>query len=67
MKLRSPPSKSQSGAGRRGKVDYLQRFKVQPGTTVKLKDIDPAFTDGYKDHEAADEEIVQLQKRLREL
>ena len=48
-------------------MNYSQGFKVLPGTRVKLKDIDPAFTDGYKDHEAADEEIVQLQKRLREL
>jgi len=48
-------------------VNYLQRFKVQPGAKVKLKDIDPAFTDGYKSHEAADEEIVQFQNRLREL
>jgi PPK2 family polyphosphate:nucleotide phosphotransferase len=48
-------------------VNYLQRFKVQPGVRVKLKDVDPGFTDGYKNHEAADEEIVQFQKRLREL
>ncbi|HMD84080.1 MAG TPA: polyphosphate kinase 2 family protein [Terriglobia bacterium] len=48
-------------------MNYLQRFKVQPGAKVKLKDIDPAFTDGYKSHEAADEEIVQFQNRLREL
>ena len=40
-------------------MNYSQGFKVLPGTRVKLEDIDPAFTDGYKDHEAADEEIVQ--------
>ncbi len=48
-------------------MNYLQRFKVLPGSGVKLKDIDPGFTDDYKDHEAADEEIVQFQNRLREL
>jgi len=48
-------------------MDYLQRFKVQPGSRVKLKDIDPAFKDGYESHEAAEEEIAQFQKRLREL
>jgi PPK2 family polyphosphate:nucleotide phosphotransferase len=48
-------------------VNYLQRFKVQPGARVKLKDIDPAFTDVYKNHEAADEETAQFQKTLREL
>jgi PPK2 family polyphosphate:nucleotide phosphotransferase len=48
-------------------VNYLQQFKVQPGAKVKLKDIDPAFTDDYKDRKAADEEIVQFQNRLRDL
>jgi len=48
-------------------MNYLQRFKVQPGSRVKLKDIDPAFKDGYESHEAAEEEIAQFQKRLREL
>jgi PPK2 family polyphosphate:nucleotide phosphotransferase len=48
-------------------MNYLQLFKVTPGTRVKLKDIDPAFKDDYKNPEAADQEISQLQKRLREL
>jgi PPK2 family polyphosphate:nucleotide phosphotransferase len=48
-------------------MNYSQKFKVLPGTRVKLKDVDPAFTDGYKTHEAANEETVQFQKRLREL
>jgi PPK2 family polyphosphate:nucleotide phosphotransferase len=48
-------------------VNYIQRFKVQPGARVKLKDIDPEFTDDYKNHEAAEEEIAQFQNRLREL
>jgi PPK2 family polyphosphate:nucleotide phosphotransferase len=48
-------------------VDYLQQFKVLPGTKVKLKDIDPEFTDGHESHKAVDEEVAQLQERLREL
>jgi PPK2 family polyphosphate:nucleotide phosphotransferase len=48
-------------------MDYLQRFKVQPGSRVKLKDIDPAFKDGFEGHEAPEEKIAQFQKRLREL
>ncbi len=48
-------------------MNYSQRFKVQPGARVKLKDIDPAFKDDYKNQEAADEEIADLQNRLREL
>lgn len=48
-------------------MNYLQRFKVQPNSRVKLKDIDPEFKDGYESHKAADEEVAQLQERLREL
>jgi PPK2 family polyphosphate:nucleotide phosphotransferase len=48
-------------------MNYSQQFKVLPGTSVKLKDVEPDFTDGYKSHDAADEEIVQFQDRLREL
>jgi polyphosphate kinase 2 (PPK2 family) len=48
-------------------VNYLQRFKVLPGSRVKLKDVDPGFKDAYKDHDAAEKEIAQLQNRLREL
>jgi PPK2 family polyphosphate:nucleotide phosphotransferase len=48
-------------------MNYLQRFKVRPGSRVKLQDIDPAFKDGYESHEAAEEEIAHFRKRLREL
>ena len=48
-------------------MNYMQQFKVQPGARVKLKDIDPAFKDGYESHEAADKEIAGFQTRLREL
>jgi polyphosphate kinase 2 (PPK2 family) len=48
-------------------VNYLHQLKVLLGAGVKLKDIDPAFKEGYKNREAADEEIAQFQKRLREL
>src|SRR5208337_3487211 len=48
-------------------MNYLQQFKVAPGTKVKLKDIDPAFKDDYESHEAADDDVAKLDKRLREL
>jgi len=48
-------------------VNYLQQFKVQPGAHVNLKGIDPDFTDGYKRHEEANEDIARFQDRLREL
>ncbi len=48
-------------------MNYLEKFKVQPGTKCKLKDIDPAFKDRHHNHKAAAEEIAHFQQRLREL
>ena len=48
-------------------MGYLRRFRVRPGSEVKLKDIDPASKDHHVSHEEALEEIARLQGRLREL
>jgi len=48
-------------------VKYIHRFKVAPGTAVRLKDIDPEFKDRHDSHEAAAHEIERDQKRLRRL
>ncbi len=48
-------------------MKYVNRFRVAPGSKVKLKDIDPAFKDQHESHEGAAEEIEQHQKKLREL
>ena len=48
-------------------MNYLERFRVKPGTVVRLKDTDPAFTDHYESHEAATEETEHYHKRLRDL
>ena len=48
-------------------MNYLERFRVQPGARVKLKDIDPAFKDRHESHEQATAEIGHYQQRLREL
>lgn len=48
-------------------MNYSQRFKVAPGTKVKLEKIDPSFKDGHKSHKAAAEEIAHYQKKLCEL
>jgi PPK2 family polyphosphate:nucleotide phosphotransferase len=47
-------------------MNYPDRFKVRPGTEVKLKDIDPAFKDRYDGRKEATEEIEQNQKKLLE-
>jgi hypothetical protein len=48
-------------------VKYVNRFKVAPGSKVKLKDIDPGFRDHYESHKDSAEEIEQDRKKLREL
>lgn len=48
-------------------MNYLQRFKVAPGSKVKLKKFDPSFKDGHEDPDSAAEEIEHYQKKLREL
>lgn len=45
----------------------LERFKVRPGSKVKLKKIDPGFTEGHKSHKSAAKEIDHDQSKLREL
>jgi PPK2 family polyphosphate:nucleotide phosphotransferase len=48
-------------------MNYLDRFKVQPGTNVKLKDIDPSFKGHHDGHKEATDEIEHYQEKLREL
>jgi len=48
-------------------MNYLERFRVTPGSHVKLKEIDPAFKDKHENHEQAAAEIAHYQQRLREL
>jgi len=45
-------------------VNYFERFRVQPGSRVRLKDVDPAFKDRHQSHEDAAEEVEQYRKRL---
>ncbi|HUN27308.1 MAG TPA: polyphosphate kinase 2 family protein [Steroidobacteraceae bacterium] len=48
-------------------MNYLDRFRVPPGRTLKLADIDPSFKDQHKDREAAAVEIEKYRERLSEL
>ena len=47
-------------------MKYVNRFRVAPGSKVKLKDIDPGFKDHHESHKEAAEEIEQDRKKLRE-
>jgi PPK2 family polyphosphate:nucleotide phosphotransferase len=48
-------------------VNYIERFRVKPGTQVKLRDYDPSFKDDKKSHKEASREIEHYRDRLREL
>ena len=48
-------------------MNYIQKFKVKPGSKVKLKKIDPSFSGGHKGAKSAADEIEHYQKKLREL
>ena len=48
-------------------MKYVDRFRVAPGSKVKLKDIDPGFKDKHESHKDAAEELEQDRTKLREL
>lgn len=48
-------------------MNYSKRFRVKPGTTVKLDKIDAAFKDKHEDQAAAQGELEKYTHRLREL
>lgn len=48
-------------------MKYLDRFRVAPGSKVKLKEIDPAFKDRHEGHKEAASEIEKDRGRLRDL
>lgn len=48
-------------------MNYLQKFKVEPGNKVRLKKIDPSFKGGHESHKAASGEIAHYQEELRRL
>jgi len=48
-------------------VDYTRKYRVEPGSKLRLDRIDPGDTDGKSDKQQARAEIVQANQRLREL
>lgn len=45
-------------------MSYIDRFKVRPGSRLRLADIDPAFRSRYESEEEAADEIKEFRKRL---
>ncbi|OWK39809.1 polyphosphate kinase 2 family protein [Fimbriiglobus ruber] len=48
-------------------MKYVNRFRVAPGSAVKLKNFDPGFKGHHKSHTEATEEIEQDRTKLRDL
>jgi PPK2 family polyphosphate:nucleotide phosphotransferase len=48
-------------------MKYIDRFKVLPGSKVKLADIDPGFKDHHDSHKKATDEIERHENKLRRL
>jgi PPK2 family polyphosphate:nucleotide phosphotransferase len=48
-------------------VNLRKRFRVEPGTRVRLSRIDPDDTDGFKDKQAAEKALSKNISRLRKL
>ena len=49
-------------------MNYVERFRVRPGTSVKLADIDPSFKDRHHEsHKEAAKEIEEYREKLRTL
>nr|WP_202947418.1 hypothetical protein [Zavarzinella formosa] len=48
-------------------MNFLQRFRVAPGTRLKLKDVEPGLKDNDESRKDADKETEDLRQKLREL
>jgi PPK2 family polyphosphate:nucleotide phosphotransferase len=47
-------------------MDYIELFRVEPGSKVKLNKIDPSFKDKHEDKGSAELEIVKLNQKLHD-
>lgn len=57
----------ETGARVRRKYKYSKLFRVEPGSKLNLRKINPEFTAGHKKKKAALKELEQLDQRLRAL
>ena len=48
-------------------MKYLNRFRVHPGHKVRLKEVDPGFTDHHESRKGAAEELEADRRKLRAL
>lgn len=48
-------------------MNYRDRFRVKPGSAVRLSKIDPGFTDGYAHKRSARGDLADCEERMGEL
>jgi PPK2 family polyphosphate:nucleotide phosphotransferase len=48
-------------------MDYIKKFRVKPGSKLKLSEIDAGFKDQHESHEHAMPEIETYSKKMQEL
>ncbi|MGI8436643.1 MAG: PPK2 family polyphosphate kinase [Chthoniobacterales bacterium] len=48
-------------------MNYQKKFRVVPGSQIRLQDLDPAFSDKDEDKKSARHKIKKLQQRMDEL
>lgn len=48
-------------------MNYIEKFRVEPGTKVNLQKVDAGFKDQYESHEHASAEIEAYKKKLYDL
>ncbi len=53
-----------SDASKTKPVPYGEQFRVRPGHKIRLKDVDPEFSDKHEDKKSAKRAIEKLQKRM---
>lgn len=48
-------------------MNYVERFRVEPGTAVKLNEVDTKFKNHHEGHKEAAKDIEDYRERLRDL
>jgi PPK2 family polyphosphate:nucleotide phosphotransferase len=48
-------------------VDFIQKYKIKPGSKFQMKDIDPSSKDGAKNRETCEMKTAEMSQRMVEL
>lgn len=48
-------------------ADFFQKYRIEPGSTFQMKDIDPSSKDGVKNRETGERKFAEISRRMVEL